>query len=210
MPSWVSAVDDIAVDGLVNIQGYELWVSQALRFHQIDHSDFHDWYDNAGRSLKDLSEDDIYDYHEYLYEMGPLTYLQEQITQEVFFLLFLNRQFLKRFHEAIAGHISTVPAKALAPEYKSLFRHDGVLKRQRIPVWAKRAVFFRDRGLCSLCHKDISGLVNLSSQRHFDHIVPLALGGTNELTNFQLLCSDCNLRKSQGSARTSDYYERWY
>jgi len=32
-------------------------------------------------------------------------------------------------------------------------------------------------------------------QLHVDHMVPIALGGGNELTNLQTLCRPCNLRK---------------
>ena len=30
---------------------------------------------------------------------------------------------------------------------------------------------------------------------HFDHIIPHALGGSNEPENIQILCVDCNLSK---------------
>ncbi|WP_214770767.1 HNH endonuclease signature motif containing protein [Exiguobacterium sp. s133] len=33
---------------------------------------------------------------------------------------------------------------------------------------------------------------------HVDHIVPLSRGGTDELKNLQLLCAQCNLKKSNG------------
>lgn len=35
----------------------------------------------------------------------------------------------------------------------------------------------------------------LRSKKHIDHIMPLALGGTNDATNLQLLCVRCNLSK---------------
>ena len=41
-------------------------------------------------------------------------------------------------------------------EIKSLIKMNGTLKRQRIPNWVKKAVYFRDRGQCVLCGKDLS------------------------------------------------------
>ncbi len=51
----------------------------------------------------------------------------------------------------------------------------------RIEVWR------RDGGRCAKC----------GSQRHleFDHIIPVALGGSNTARNVQLLCETCNRAK---------------
>ena len=51
-------------------------------------------------------------------------------------------------------------------------------------------LFEIQRGLCAACHVDIS------EKNHVDHIMPLALGGTNDKTNLQLLCPTCNHSKS--------------
>lgn len=37
---------------------------------------------------------------------------------------------------------------------------------------------------------------SLKGKYHIDHIVPVALGGSNQLSNIQLLCVKCNLSKS--------------
>ena len=46
------------------------------------------------------------------------------------------------------------------------------------------------RGKCAYCRQKIG------KRRHVDHIMPLALGGTNDRGNLQLLCPSCNRTKS--------------
>ena len=45
------------------------------------------------------------------------------------------------------------------------------------------------RGLCVVCFKKIN------DKYHVDHIIPIALGGTNDKYNIQLLCPKCNMEK---------------
>lgn len=45
---------------------------------------------------------------------------------------------------------------------------------------------------CELCGKQIFSIGDC----HFDHIVPYAKGGTSTLENCQILCIECNLKKS--------------
>jgi hypothetical protein len=52
-------------------------------------------------------------------------------------------------------------------------------------------LFKRQRGCCASCRgKFKNGFF------HRDHIMPLALGGTNDILNIQLLCAPCNLKKN--------------
>lgn len=69
------------------------------------------------------------------------------------------------------------------------------IKRVSMPQWAIRAVISRDRGKCALCEKNI--VIELEANYHIDHIIPLAEAGTNDLSNLQLLCENCNLSKSK-------------
>ena len=46
--------------------------------------------------------------------------------------------------------------------------------------------------LCELCGKQIFSI----GECHFDHIIPYAKGGTSTLDNCQILCVNCNLKKS--------------
>jgi hypothetical protein len=50
----------------------------------------------------------------------------------------------------------------------------------------------RQNGRCALCGVHL----NRSANPQVDHVIPLALFGTNELTNLQLLCQKCNVGKS--------------
>lgn len=64
---------------------------------------------------------------------------------------------------------------------------DARVKRQRIPQDVKVLVWQRDGGRCVDC--------DAQSELEFDHIIPLAMGGSNTERNLQLLCAACNRRK---------------
>src|SRR3546814_3190186 len=61
----------------------------------------------------------------------------------------------------------------------SLLASNGRLARVRPPKWAQRAVFFRDRGRCVLCEKDLTGLMSIDNVENYDHIVPISGWGIN-------------------------------
>jgi len=106
-----------------------------------------------------------------------------------FQLLFQDREFLLLF----ADHVRQAMLKANAA--KILGALYPVPRCKRYPRWLEKAIFLRDRGLCQSCGKDVSGLLNHMNMLHLDHLLPLKSGGTNDPTNFQLLCSACNLSK---------------
>lgn len=60
--------------------------------------------------------------------------------------------------------------------------------RQPIPAHVKRIVWERDNGQCVQCGS--------RTDLHFDHMIPVSLGGGNSVENIQVLCQHCNLRKS--------------
>lgn len=66
-------------------------------------------------------------------------------------------------------------------------------KTPRIPIpdCVRDYVFRRDRYQCQSCGRQ-HGEVPLQ----LDHIIPLAKGGSNDLSNLQTLCQTCNGRKS--------------
>jgi hypothetical protein len=128
----------------------------------------------------------------------------------VFYILFGNRSLLARLNEYVADVVKDIKQADLSQEANSLLQKDGVLSRAYIPEWARRAVYFRDRGMCASCNADLSGLVSVESVEHFDHIIPLAQGGINDVTNLQLLCQNCNLRKGSRYISPSNRYQAWY
>lgn len=61
-------------------------------------------------------------------------------------------------------------------------------RRESIPREIRRAIFARDGGKCVDCGNTFD--------LQYDHIIPVALGGATTVQNLQLLCADCNRRKS--------------
>lgn len=123
---------------------------------------------------------------------GWICELDELLTMAVqpqvdatFHLLFSDREFLVGFNDLVAEFI-----RASQPGKASL----ALARPHSLPMWLRKAVFFRDKGRCQLCHADVSGVLSIAANA-YDHIHPLARCGSNDPTNFQLLCPGCNTRK---------------
>ncbi|HEU0023934.1 MAG TPA: HNH endonuclease signature motif containing protein [Thermoleophilaceae bacterium] len=84
-----------------------------------------------------------------------------------------RRRRLERAHAALAGD-------AAGP------------RRLAIPRAVRLAVFERDGGRCAECGSDF--------ELQYDHLIPVALGGSGSVENLQLLCADCNRRKGAALA----------
>lgn len=185
-------------------------IERALNYHDIQHQSFRDWVSEQGILFDDADSDHLQEYCCELRLSGEFDDLMERMTEEVFFVMFLNRDAMRDFNVMMARVISEVTLSDLEPNQEKFLRRDGVLRRVNPPMWTKKAVFFRERGKCALTRKDLSGLLNTLNKAHFDHIVPLAEGGLNDVSNLQLLADDVNLEKSADNNETSIVYERWY
>jgi len=62
-------------------------------------------------------------------------------------------------------------------------------RSRRISQEVKREVWRRDMGRCIECSS--------KEKLEFDHIIPFSKGGNNTVRNIQLLCEDCNRKKSK-------------
>ena len=70
--------------------------------------------------------------------------------------------------------------------FENLDRTD-VGRRERLPDAVRLFVWQRDQGKCVKCGS--------TAKLEFDHIIPLAKGGSNTERNIQLLCELCNRTK---------------
>ena len=126
----------------------------------------------------------------------------DNLTNEVFTLLYVDRKALLQLNKIIA---KTIKCLKLI-DHPKLLEANGIVKRCTYwPKWLRNALFYREKGHCSLCLKDISGLFAAGKELEIDHIVPLNLGGTNDPTNLQILCENCNSKKGGGLSQTSNF-----
>lgn len=179
-------------------KGGALWVDFALNYHCKNSYDFLSWLAKAIKTeTEDMQDSEIeelrLDYLRFVQDTEDFDNCLTQIVDEMFFVLFQNREFLHSFNSFLA-------------------RYNNI-KKKRIPFpqWVKRAVFFRDRGKCVFCGKDLSGLQSIPENNsiHFDHIVSLSANGINDISNLQLACQNCNLEKGR-NCHTSFLYQQWY
>lgn len=64
----------------------------------------------------------------------------------------------------------------------------GKSMRERLAEGVRNEVWRRDQGKCVSCSSN--------QKLEFDHIIPVSRGGSNTARNIQLLCENCNRRKS--------------
>lgn len=195
---------------LADLQPHVLFIERALLHFSIPHISFVDWLKTRGQLFVNATGEELDEYMTLMRDEGPYDELLERLVGEVFFLLFQNRRTLRAFNVMMAGQVDRKDSLDEGVSNSQYFASPGKLRRAPVPTWAKRAVFFRDRGICTSCGMDLSGILNISNSENYDHTVPLAKGGLNDVSNLQLLCADCNSRKSHRVVAASDLYEAWY
>ncbi|KAB8334760.1 HNH endonuclease [Scytonema tolypothrichoides VB-61278] len=69
-------------------------------------------------------------------------------------------------------------------------KQDSTKRSRHIPASVRVSVLHRDGYKCVFC-----GRTSQQMQLEVDHIVPFSKGGSNDLSNLQTLCTDCNRGK---------------
>ena len=83
-----------------------------------------------------------------------------------------------------------VTKKSGAYEYL-LTGEEKLLSIRAFPERDKRAAYERQDHRCNICEEEFA-----YEEMHGDHIIPCSKGGTTTPENCQMLCIDCNLKKS--------------
>jgi 5-methylcytosine-specific restriction endonuclease McrA len=112
----------------------------------------------------------------YVTDRDPHTAEFEEVILRIKVSHFQRDEELKRLQEQVANF------EAIDGQLRG-----GARTRKTIPDDVKLLVWSRDKAACVKC--------GASKELHFDHIVPLARGGSDEAVNIQLLCRTCNLAK---------------
>ncbi|MGB2923698.1 MAG: HNH endonuclease [Limnothrix sp.] len=71
-----------------------------------------------------------------------------------------------------------------------------------IPTSVRQYVYQRDNYQCQRC-----GQPHHETKLSVDHIIPLAKGGSNDISNLQTLCLSCNQKK--GSRQNTTFQRRF-
>ena len=66
----------------------------------------------------------------------------------------------------------------------------------------KTIVWKKSNGVCAHCGKSAS-----FKDRTIDHVIPQAVGGTNDQRNLMPLCAECNKSRASGDIIPKTYYK---
>lgn len=66
--------------------------------------------------------------------------------------------------------------------------------RRKLRAWEVAQLLQDQRGFCAGCGSKL-----YPGAFEADHVIPLSCGGTNALTNFQLICRPCHSEKTNGT-----------
>lgn len=96
---------------------------------------------------------------------------------------------IQRFFYRDRSHVpGAILESALRMANQTLINRDTSRNARHIPREIRQRVWQRYSGQCAEC--------SATTYLEFDHIIPVAKGGSSSESNVQLLCRNCNLKKS--------------
>lgn len=144
--------------------------------------------------------DPLFDFYDELFEKH-----KKEIVYKIWSTLFSNHLFIYNFNLLISKHVNK--------DNINVAYFDGEILRRKPswPRWVKNAVDFKYSNHCFYCNKDLGNQTRLleSREKHYDHIISLKQGGTNDLVNLQLLCDKCNLRKATKKLKPNNIFVKY-
>lgn len=169
-----------------------------------------DRYAPDPESLCELSDaqNDYFNKYVDMLRDGAHIALAQNIAKEAIEYLFIDRELMKTFNEKVAQYLNGLNKQV----YPSLFNDRGYVHRfsGKWPRWLEDALMYRENGRCAIGREDLTRLIGNNIKPNIDHIVPLALGGTNDTTNLQLVCRECNLKKLDHTVVTSNMRKTFF
>ena len=89
-------------------------------------------------------------------------------------------------------------------EYVDMYENKMGVKNNRSPISGslRYEIIAKSRGICAAC-----GVTSRTRPLDVDHIVPVNVGGTNDPSNLQVLCSRCNRQKRD---RDKTNFVQWH
>jgi 5-methylcytosine-specific restriction endonuclease McrA len=93
------------------------------------------------------------------------------------------QKITKMFNSLMEGTENALPVW-----HMTIRKRQSANQRKPILSSVKKAVWKRDGGKCVNCGSDIA--------IEYDHIIPVAKGGSSTIQNIQILCQKCNRKKS--------------
>lgn len=106
---------------------------------------------------------------------------------------------VKEICEKIGILYNNQPISSVMLEHeKNFFK----LRSVRVALTAdeKKVILDKNENKCQLCKKQVK-----KGNYQFDHIIPLAAGGSNKTDNIQLLCRECHFNKTAEEQQNGDY-----
>jgi len=107
----------------------------------------------------------------------------------------LYNRYASTFKTSLERKVSELMADEDVTNKKGIYEYllDGQEKHLSIREFKpseKHSAYEKQKGVCPICKKKFD-----FKDMHGDHIKPWSLGGKTELSNCQMLCAECNLKK---------------